>query len=667
MPKKWGEYQSGGSVPPVFGESGIRGAPNASPNGAVRSHQPEDQLEGQPGSSFAARFGRVILRHGIAAIPSALYHYQGKLGLSAQQVWFISYILSHKWDADLPYPSLHNMARCTAMTYRNLLRIKDGLCKRGYLKVYPRYAEGKGRDTNFYDFADLFNRLEELITADPPAPNAIRTEEAAPTLDASELARLDSSFVARFGRVVAKRGVAAVPRAIFTHQKALALSPQQVWFVTYIFSFQWDAALPYPSIEKMVVATGYSRAHLHTIKSELVKAAYLRLVHRTRSHGGQDTNAYDFSGLFDAIRACLQQTSEPNPKQIVSDIITQGNQQVDELPIPRRGRAAAQSNASRAYAQKSKPSDAQHTGPSDAQQTGPSDIQPSGGRDIQQTGGGDSQQTWPGDAELVSPIYRSSPGEVTPGRRGIVTLSGHESESKQKETNNNKGDSNHLSHRRNAIRNGIRSTFPSSIYIVAVMDDFSNELNDLAHKPSNVTQALHLWQASGLSEQEFIQLVYEAKQITRNYQGKNGLRGIENKMAYFFAVLRDLCGLRSATCDTDVQTSAVGPIQEDQSAQYTGSTPPGRDGIPMVNAKQLWQATLTELQVTVPAASFQTWLKNTSIAAFETDRVVITVPSNFAKEWLEKRYSRQIAETLNNVLGYKVQMCFEVKTPGATR
>jgi len=84
-----------------------------------------------------------------------------------------------------------------------------------------------------------------------------------------------------------------------------------------------------------------------------------------------------------------------------------------------------------------------------------------------------------------------------------------------------------------------------------------------------------------------------------------------------------------------------------------------------MNAKQVWQAALGELQVKVPGPSFQTWLKNTSIAAFEgNDKVVIiAVPSNFAKEWLEKRYLKLIAETLNNVLGYKVEVRFEVKTP----
>ena len=56
--------------------------------------------------TFLARYGATILRGGIASIPSALYRYQGELRLSVQHVWFISAILAHKWDTDLPEPSL---------------------------------------------------------------------------------------------------------------------------------------------------------------------------------------------------------------------------------------------------------------------------------------------------------------------------------------------------------------------------------------------------------------------------------------------------------------------------------------------------------------------------------------------------------------------------------
>jgi chromosomal replication initiator protein len=83
-----------------------------------------------------------------------------------------------------------------------------------------------------------------------------------------------------------------------------------------------------------------------------------------------------------------------------------------------------------------------------------------------------------------------------------------------------------------------------------------------------------------------------------------------------------------------------------------------------MNAKQIWQAALGELQIKVPGPSFQTWLKNTSIAQYEEGKwIAIAVPSNFAKEWLEKKYSKQIAETLRNVLGREVEVRFEVRTP----
>ena len=82
-----------------------------------------------------------------------------------------------------------------------------------------------------------------------------------------------------------------------------------------------------------------------------------------------------------------------------------------------------------------------------------------------------------------------------------------------------------------------------------------------------------------------------------------------------------------------------------------------------MNARQVWQAALGELQLKVPGPSFQTWLKNTTIASFDSNSVAIAVPSNFAREWLEKRFSKLIADTLRNVLGYEVEVRFEVKTP----
>ena len=118
----------------------------------------------------------------------------------------------------------------------------------------------------------------------------------------------------------------------------------------------------------------------------------------------------------------------------------------------------------------------------------------------------------------------------------------HESESSNEEAKMKKVDSNQHPQGNGSAKNqnGIASP-PYSFYVASVVSDFSNELNDPAHITSNVTQALRLWQSSGLDEQRFTELLYEAKRITRSYQGKQGLNGINNKMAYFFKVVRDLC------------------------------------------------------------------------------------------------------------------------------
>jgi hypothetical protein len=244
------------------------------------------------------------------------------------------------------------------------------------------------------------------------------------------------------------------------------------------------------------------------------------------------------------------------------------------------------------------------------------------------------------------------------------------------EEQNKRVDSNHISQRKKALPHKPDSedvSTPSSPYIEAVMDDFSNELNDPDHKTSNVTQALRLWGASGKSEQEFIRVVYEAKQITRQYQGKNGLRGIENKMAYFFAVLKNLCGLQSEQPHVGIREGVASPRRGKAPVESMGTEhDEGGDAAPgpsatEISARQVWYAALAELQTTIPAQSFQTWLRNTSIAAIRGNTVVIAVPSNFAKQWLETRYVRQIGDTLYNVLGRRVEVQFEVRTPGGAR
>jgi hypothetical protein len=122
----------------------------------------------RPGRSFLDRFGATILRGGIAPVPATLYFYQAELGLSPQEVWFIGYILAHKWDEDLPHPSLVKMAERVGLSSRQLHRIKGSLTAKGLLTCVPRRQAAGGKDSNGYDFSDLFGRLESLIRAHGP-------------------------------------------------------------------------------------------------------------------------------------------------------------------------------------------------------------------------------------------------------------------------------------------------------------------------------------------------------------------------------------------------------------------------------------------------------------------------------------------------------------------
>lgn len=286
-------------------------------------------------SSFAGHFGQLIISEGIAPIPRALYLYQGDLNLSPQQVWFISCVLAHKWDGDLPHPSLQEIARHATLGLRQVKKIKNSIVHADLLEVRQRYGSDGEQDANSYDFGLLFDRLESLMLADLGAPKDDLAEEALASnpdpdpgpghLGASNIAEMshsvskvkerDHSFAARFGRIVLRRGVATVPTALFSYQSQLHLSPQQMWFIVYILSFQWSTELPYPSLRKMASNTGYSERQIHRIKDSLVCAGYLRVIERRGADGADTTSAYDFTELLMALNELIRKHRSGAKKQ----------------------------------------------------------------------------------------------------------------------------------------------------------------------------------------------------------------------------------------------------------------------------------------------------------------------------------------------------------------
>ncbi len=80
-----------------------------------------------------------------------------------------------------------------------------------------------------------------------------------------------------------------------------------------------------------------------------------------------------------------------------------------------------------------------------------------------------------------------------------------------------------------------------------------------------------------------------------------------------------------------------------------------------MDAKQVWRAALGELQISLSPANFETWLKETALVSVDESRFKVAVPNGFAKDWLESRYRSLICQTLARIVGYSVNVDFEVR------
>lgn len=68
------------------------------------------------------------------------------------------------------------------------------------------------------------------------------------------------------------------------------------------------------------------------------------------------------------------------------------------------------------------------------------------------------------------------------------------------------------------------------------------------------------------------------------------------------------------------------------------------------NNRELWQNILTEIELTIPGPHFKTWFKDTSIVKIEDGVATIGVPTEVAREWLQKKHSKLLLKSLRSHL-----------------
>ena len=68
-----------------------------------------------------------------------------------------------------------------------------------------------------------------------------------------------------------------------------------------------------------------------------------------------------------------------------------------------------------------------------------------------------------------------------------------------------------------------------------------------------------------------------------------------------------------------------------------------------MDLEQIWQSTLGEMEVQLSRANFATWLKNSKLVDKKDGTFYISLPNNFAKEWVENKYNKNLLGILRNM------------------
>ena len=79
-----------------------------------------------------------------------------------------------------------------------------------------------------------------------------------------------------------------------------------------------------------------------------------------------------------------------------------------------------------------------------------------------------------------------------------------------------------------------------------------------------------------------------------------------------------------------------------------------------MNIQEVWGAVLSQLQMEMPRASFETWVRDTEVVALEKNVLTICARNAYAKDWLESRLTSTIERMLIGMLNQSVSLQFVV-------
>ena len=84
-----------------------------------------------------------------------------------------------------------------------------------------------------------------------------------------------------------------------------------------------------------------------------------------------------------------------------------------------------------------------------------------------------------------------------------------------------------------------------------------------------------------------------------------------------------------------------------------------------MNASQAWQAALGQLQVEMPKGTYDTWVRDAEMVAYEDGSFVIGVNNAYARDWLESRLKSTATRLLTGMMNRTIEVRFIIWQPTA--
>ena len=81
-----------------------------------------------------------------------------------------------------------------------------------------------------------------------------------------------------------------------------------------------------------------------------------------------------------------------------------------------------------------------------------------------------------------------------------------------------------------------------------------------------------------------------------------------------------------------------------------------------MKASQAWQATLGQLQMEMPKATYDTWVKDTKFINHKDGTFIISVQNAYARDWLENRLTSTATKMLSGIMDAPQKILFTLQT-----